>query len=88
MHQSSDSPSHSPRFVHCNAQDDYLLYVGLRVVEVAHDIQQQVSKYVTGVLGMVNSYDTWHGVCLHVILKQTDLCIMIFPKEPRMWARR
>jgi len=33
---------------------------GLRVVEVAHDIQQQVSKYVTR-LGLVNSFDTWHG---------------------------
>lgn len=34
--------------------------VGLKVVEVAHDIQQQVSKYVKR-LGLVNSFDTWHG---------------------------
>lgn len=34
---------------------------GLRVVEVAHDIQAQVSKYVKETLGLVNSYDTWHG---------------------------
>jgi hypothetical protein len=33
---------------------------GLRVTEVAHDIQQQVSRYVVS-LGLTNSYDTWHG---------------------------
>ncbi len=31
---------------------------------MAHDIQQQVAKYVTDVLGLVNSYDTWHGMKL------------------------
>ena len=35
--------------------------VGLHVVEVAHDIQAQVSKYIRETLGLVNSYDTWHG---------------------------
>ncbi len=34
--------------------------LGLNVVEVAHDIQQQVSKFVTD-LKLINSYDTWHG---------------------------
>jgi hypothetical protein len=34
--------------------------IGLKVVEVAHDIQQQVSRYITN-LGLVNSFDTWHG---------------------------
>ena len=37
------------------------MYVGLRVTEVAHDIQQQVSRFVTE-MGLVNSYDTWHGI--------------------------
>ena len=34
--------------------------VGLKVIEVAHDMQAQVSKYVRE-LKLVNSYDTWHG---------------------------
>ena len=39
--------------------------IGLKVTEVAHDIQAQVSKYVIGTLRLVNSYDTWHGtVCM------------------------
>lgn len=37
------------------------LCLGLNVVEVAHDIQKQVSKYVTSRLKLINSYDTWHG---------------------------
>ena len=39
----------------------FLYNVGLHVTEVAHDIQQQVSRYVTSDLSLVNSYDTWHG---------------------------
>ena len=35
--------------------------VGLKVTEVAHDMQAQVSKYVRDTLKLVNSYDTWHG---------------------------
>ena len=37
------------------------LYAGLRVVEVAHDIQIPVSSYITKTLNLVNSFDTWHG---------------------------
>lgn len=33
----------------------------LKVVEVAHDHQVQVTKYVTEDLKLLNSYDTWHG---------------------------
>ena len=33
----------------------------LKVVEVAHDHQIQVMKYVTEDLQLTNSYDTWHG---------------------------
>ena len=32
------------------------------VSEVAHDYQVQVSHYVTKEFGLLNSYDTWHGV--------------------------
>lgn len=39
--------------------------LGLNVVEVAHDIQKQVSKYVTATLKLTNSYDTWHGNTVH-----------------------
>ena len=35
--------------------------LGLRVVEVAHDFQQQIRQYVEEDLKMLNSYDTWHG---------------------------
>ena len=30
-------------------------------MEVAHDIQLQVSKFVTQELKVLNSFDTWHG---------------------------
>ena len=30
-------------------------------MEVAHDIQKSVSKYVRRSLKFTNSYDTWHG---------------------------
>ena len=35
--------------------------VGLNIKEVAHDIQKQVAKYVVD-CGLVNSFDTWHGI--------------------------
>ena len=38
-----------------------VLHVDLKVVEVAHDYQPQVSRYVTDDLCLLNSYDTWHG---------------------------
>ena len=34
---------------------------GLNVVEVAHDFQQQIRRYVVDDLKLLNSYDTWHG---------------------------
>ena len=33
------------------------------MVEVTHDYQAQVQKYVVRELGLLNSYDTWHGEC-------------------------
>ena len=40
-----------------------LLYVfkDLNITEVAHDYQTALKRYVKE-LGMVNSYDTWHGM--------------------------
>ncbi len=46
-----------------------LFYIGLNIVEVAHDIQAQVASYVKKELGVVNSYDTWHGIIANQILK-------------------
>ena len=37
------------------------MHLGLRIGEVAHDFQVQVSRHVTDKLGILNSYDTWHG---------------------------
>ena len=38
-----------------------VLMLNLNVMEVAHDMQFQVARYVTTDLGLLNSYDTWHG---------------------------
>lgn len=59
--------------------------VGLRVVEVAHDIQAQVSKYVKETLGLVNSYDTWHGTVIHVF---PTACYVFVSKLIIMTTRR
>ena len=40
---------------------------GLKVTEVAHDIQMQVARYLQD-MGFVNSYDTWHGKELQEIV--------------------
>ena len=45
------------------------MYVlGLKFVEVAHDMQQQVAKHIRNDMGLLNSYDTWHGKALYFIL--------------------
>ena len=33
----------------------------MNVTEVAHDFQVGVMKFMTEELGVLNSYDTWHG---------------------------
>ena len=53
--------SESGKFMCCFA-------TGLRVVEIAHDMQTQVTRYVTAELGLINSYDTWHGITTIVLL--------------------
>lgn len=37
-------------------------YTGLKVVEVAHDMQLAVGRYVKQDLKLLNSFDTWHGM--------------------------
>ena len=39
-------------------------YIGLDVREIAHDVQSQVSHYVTSELKLQNTFDTWHGKIL------------------------
>ena len=36
-------------------------HTGLKVVEVAHDYQPTLQKYLVDELKLLNSYDTWHG---------------------------
>ena len=48
---------------------------GLKVVEVAHDMQLAVGRYVKDDLKLLNSFDTWHGAyqfiadvfCHHIV---------------------
>ena len=47
-----------------------VLFTGLKIKEVAHDIQQQVSKYINR-LGLVNYFDTWHG------MRSILLCVLV-----------
>ena len=50
--------------------------IGIDVVEIAHDIQAQVAKYIREI---VNSYDTWHGM---VVLQQhTLLAINVYSAD-------
>ena len=43
------------------------LTTGLNVVEVAHDFQQQIKRYIVEDLKMLNSFDTWHGELLPIL---------------------
>ena len=47
--------------------------IGLHVVEVVHDIQAQVDKYIREMLGLVNSYNTWHGM---VVFQQHNFIVL------------
>lgn len=50
------------------------------MVEVAHDYQVQVKKYVCDELKLRNSFDTWHGVLLSVrryVVHVLHLCICV-----------
>ena len=55
-------------------QEQQFCDVGLNVVEVAHDFQQQIRRYVVEDLKLLNSYDTWHGKT-HVYTYTSLVCI-------------
>ena len=38
------------------------------MVEVAHDYQVQVQRYITDELKLINSYDTWHGMLVRKVI--------------------
>ena len=40
--------------------------------EVAHDMQHQVSRFVSADLKMVNSFDAWHGKFIYGVLVRGD----------------
>ena len=46
----------------------YVHSSGLKVVEVAHDMQLAVGHYVKKRLKLLNSFDTWHGMKLTAIV--------------------
>jgi hypothetical protein len=56
-------------------------------VEVAHDIQIPVSRYITGSLALINSFDTWHGVLLH-IPHAPNFQPFTLLQERRMWTSK
>ena len=49
-----------------------LCCLGLNVVEVAHDMQLQVSRYIKQDLKLLNSFDTWHG------MEYDILCVCLY----------
>ena len=56
---------HTYMYIHAHA------HVGLKVVEVAHDFQQQIRRCIIEELGLLNSYDPWHGEALHNLHSNT-----------------
>ena len=48
-------------------------FPGLKVVEVAHDMQLAVERYVKQDLKLLNSFDTWHGMKLTAMVQ--SLCL-------------
>ena len=49
----------------------YVFTSDFKVVEVAHDHQKLVMKYITDDLKLINSYDRWHGKVEHLHTVQT-----------------
>ena len=47
---------------------------GLQVIEVAHDMQLAVKRYLKQDLNLVNSFDTWHGMKLTVMVFSQYVC--------------
>ena len=56
--------------VHCTCTLYMYLCVfheGLNITEVAHDYNTQLKTYITQELKLVNSFDTWHGMCISAV---------------------
>ena len=50
-----------------------LFILGVDVREVAHDMQHQVSRFVSADLNLVNSFNTWwHGKLIYSVLVRGD----------------
>ncbi|KAL5505739.1 hypothetical protein EMCRGX_G007225 [Ephydatia muelleri] len=56
---------------------------GLNITEVAHDYQATIKQYVQQ-LGMVNSYDTWHGT-KNVAKQLRHICADTVRTRDRKW---
>ena len=92
MHKSSCAPSNCSRLV--TLLGLYALHImslhqspGLKIVEIAHDMQLAVGQYVKQDLNLLNSFDTWHGIKLSA---KSVVCFHWFNytvKEPRMLLR-
>ncbi len=68
----------------CSLFVDYVS--GLNIVEVAHDNQSVVKKFVTDDLKLTNSYDTWHGKCIECH-NNYFYQVSVFSQARRMWRR-
>ena len=58
---------------------------GLNITKVAHDYQSTIKQYVEE-LGMVNSYNTWHGmvsICFQCVLFRVSAGMKNVAKELR-----
>ena len=77
MHKDGPAPSYCLRYA-CGylcflIEKNLILFnfnEGLNITEVAHDYQATIKKYVEE-LGMMNSYDTWHGmayICFYCVM--------------------
>lgn len=61
--------------------------IGLHVAEVAHDFQQTIQRHVTQDLGLLNSYDTWHGMLQFFFAAVIIIFFVIILKGQRMWPK-
>eukprot|EP00731_Ephydatia_muelleri_P029616 Em0021g139a len=59
------------------------MMANLNITEVAHDYQTAIKKYVEE-LGMVNSYDTWHGT-KNVAKEMRKICAGTVRNRDKTW---
>ena len=55
--------------------------VSLNIVEMAHGYHPSMKKYIVDDLGMVNSFDTWHGKHAHMyfdtLFHLVTFCVLV-----------